>query len=160
MSSFLARSARGLLHGLLDPVLLQLLRLLAPQRAVQKGKGKNELYLIFLCIINLTLKRTVSRAVLDFWCHEWVDIGLNKQRAWFFIFKKFTLNLKKTFTYFFRLMRACVSLIILFAYFCHSCKSQVECNYAMILVDWLAAFMELRVVGAVLVIFLRRWHKI
>jgi hypothetical protein len=39
MSSFLVRSARGLLHGVLDPVLLQLLCLLASQRAVQKGKG-------------------------------------------------------------------------------------------------------------------------
>jgi hypothetical protein len=38
--------------------------------------------------------------------------------------------------------------------------SQVEYNCLLIEVDWLAACIALRVVGAALVVFLRRWRKI
>ncbi len=38
--------------------------------------------------------------------------------------------------------------------------SQVEYNCVMIKVDWLAACIALRVAGAELVEFLRRWRKI
>jgi hypothetical protein len=43
---------------------------------------------------------------------------------------------------------------MLAAYFCHSRLSQVEYNCALIKVDWLAAGIALRLVGAVFVIFL------
>ncbi len=36
----------------------------------------------------------------------------------------------------------------------------MEYNYALIKVDWLAASTAQRVVGAVFVIFLQRWHTI
>jgi hypothetical protein len=51
---------------------------------------------------------------------------------------------------------------MLAAYFCHSRKSQVEYNYKILLikVDWLAACIALKEVGAVLVVFLWRWRKI
>jgi hypothetical protein len=39
------------------------------------------------------------------------------------------------------------------AYFCHSCQLQVEYNCTLVKVDWLAAFITLRVVGAELVVF-------
>jgi hypothetical protein len=41
--------------------------------------------------------------------------------------------------YFSRFMRVYVGLIMLAAYFCHSCKSQVEYNCSLIKVDLLAA---------------------
>jgi hypothetical protein len=59
-----------------------------------------------------------------------------------------------------RLMLVYGGLIMLAAYFCHSPLSQVEYNSALIKVDWLAACIALRVVGVVLVVFLRRWRKI
>jgi hypothetical protein len=50
---------------------------------------------------------------------------------------------------------------MLAAYFCHSRKSQVEYNFALIKVDnWLAALIALRVVGSVFVIFFWRWRTI
>ncbi len=48
-----------------------------------------------------------------------------------------------------------VGLIMLSAYFCHSSLSKVDYNCALIKVDWLAACIAPRVVGAVLVVFLR-----
>jgi hypothetical protein len=51
-------------------------------------------------------------------------------------------------------------LIMLAAYFCISCKSQVEYNCSLIKVDWLDACIVLGVVGAVLDVFLCRWCKI
>jgi hypothetical protein len=55
--------------------------------------------------------------------------------------------------YFLRLMRVYVGLLMLDAYFCHSCLSQVGYNCLLIKVDWLAACIAaLRVVGAVLVV--------
>jgi hypothetical protein len=36
----------------------------------------------------------------------------------------------------------------------------MEFNCVLTKVDWLAAFIALRVVGAVLVVFLRRWREI
>jgi hypothetical protein len=51
--------------------------------------------------------------------------------------------------YLLRLMPVCFGLIMLAAYFCHSCYSYVEYN----------ACIALRVIGAVLVVFLRRWRK-
>ncbi len=55
-----------------------------------------------------------------------------------------------------RLQQVYVDLIMLAAYFCHSCSSQVEHNTVLTKVDWLAASSALRViVGAVLVVFLR-----
>ncbi len=62
--------------------------------------------------------------------------------------------------YLLRLMPVCVGLIILAAYFCNSCWSQVEFYCIMIKVDWLDACIALRVVGAVLVVFLQRWRKL
>jgi hypothetical protein len=62
--------------------------------------------------------------------------------------------------YFSQLMQVYVGLIMLAAYFCHFCLSQVEYNCVLIKGDWLAACIALRVVGAVLVVFLRRWRKI
>ncbi len=62
--------------------------------------------------------------------------------------------------YFSKLMLGYVGLIMLAAYFCHSFYSQVEYNCVLIKVDWLAACIALRVVGAVLVVFLRRWPKV
>jgi hypothetical protein len=59
-----------------------------------------------------------------------------------------------------RLIRVCVGLIMLAAYFCHSRLPQVKYNCAFIKVNWLAACIALRVVGVVLVVFLRRWRKI
>jgi hypothetical protein len=53
--------------------------------------------------------------------------------------------------YLLRLMPVCVGLIMLAAYFCHSCCSQVEYNCSLIKVDWIDACIVLRVVGAVLV---------
>jgi hypothetical protein len=53
-----------------------------------------------------------------------------------------------------------VGLVILAAYFCYSCKSQIEYNCVLIKVDWLTACIALRVVDAVLIVFLRRWRKI
>ncbi len=52
-------------------------------------------------------------------------------------------------------MRVYAGLIMLAAYFFHSCKSQVEFNCSLMKVDLLAACIALRVVGAVLVVFLR-----
>jgi hypothetical protein len=49
---------------------------------------------------------------------------------------------------------------MLAAYFCHSCKSQVEYNCSLIKVDWLDAGIAPRVVGAVFVAILRRCRKI
>jgi hypothetical protein len=43
---------------------------------------------------------------------------------------------------------------MLAACFCHSRESQVEYNFALIKVDWLAALIAVRVVGTVFVIFL------
>ncbi len=53
-----------------------------------------------------------------------------------------------------------VGFIMIAAYFCHSSKLQVEYNRSLIKVEWLAACITLRVVGAVLVVFFRRWRKI
>jgi hypothetical protein len=41
---------------------------------------------------------------------------------------------------------------MLSVYFCHSRQSQVEYNCALIKVDWLAACIALRMVGAVVVV--------
>jgi hypothetical protein len=56
-------------------------------------------------------------------------------------------------------MQVSVGLIMLSAYFWHSRSSQVEYNCSLIKEDWLDACIALRVVGAVLVIFLQRWRK-
>jgi hypothetical protein len=48
-------------------------------------------------------------------------------------------------------MRVYVGLILLAAYFCYSCLSQVEYNVFTDKLDWLAACIALRVVGAMLV---------
>jgi hypothetical protein len=66
--------------------------------------------------------------------------------------------LKRKNVIFSRLMQVYVG--ILAAYFCHSRQSQVEYNCSLIKVDWLAACIALRVVGAVLVVYLRHWRKI
>ncbi len=61
--------------------------------------------------------------------------------------------------YLLRFMPVCVRLIMLAAYFCHHKRSIiVQCS--LIEVDWLDACIALRGVGAVLVVFLRQWHKI
>jgi hypothetical protein len=39
---------------------------------------------------------------------------------------------------------SCGGLIMLAVYFCHSYKTQVEYNYSLIKVDWLAAWIALR----------------
>jgi hypothetical protein len=57
-------------------------------------------------------------------------------------------------------MPVCDALIMLAAYFCYSFLSQVEYNCSIIKVYWLDACIALRVIGAVLVVFLRRWRKI
>jgi hypothetical protein len=65
--------------------------------------------------------------------------------------------------YFSRLMRVYASLCWLNnVYFFHSSLSQVvlNCSLINVNVDWLAACVALREVGAVLVIFLGRWRKI
>jgi hypothetical protein len=54
--------------------------------------------------------------------------------------------------YFAQLIRGYVGLIMLAAYFCHSCQSQVEYICVLIKVDWQAACVALRVVSAVLVV--------
>ncbi len=56
-------------------------------------------------------------------------------------------------------MRVHVGLIMLAANFCHSIKPQVDYYCSLIKVDWLAACIALRVVGAVLVVFLGRGVK-
>jgi hypothetical protein len=56
-------------------------------------------------------------------------------------------------------MRVCIGLIMFPTYFYHSLL-QVASNCALIKVDWLAACIALRVVGAVFVVVPRRWHKI
>ncbi len=56
-----------------------------------------------------------------------------------------------------------VGLIMLVAYICHSSTVitiGVYGSCSLIKVDWLAACIALTVVGAVLVVFLRRWRKI
>jgi hypothetical protein len=40
-------------------------------------------------------------------------------------------------------MTVFIGLIILAAYFCHSCLSQAECNCSLIKVDWLTACIAL-----------------
>jgi hypothetical protein len=63
--------------------------------------------------------------------------------------------------YFPRLMPVYVGLIMLSAYFVFF--PQVEYNCALICKSVLACclyYIALRVVGAILVVFLRRWHKI
>ncbi len=57
-------------------------------------------------------------------------------------------------------MRVYVGLILLAAYFCYSCLSQVEYNVFTDKLDWLAACIALRVVGAMLVIYLWCRRKI
>ncbi len=46
--------------------------------------------------------------------------------------------------YFLRLMPVCVGLIILAVYFCHSCLTQIDNNFSLIKVDWLAACIALQ----------------
>jgi hypothetical protein len=58
------------------------------------------------------------------------------------------------------LMPVCVGSVILAAYFCHPCLSQLEYNWSLIKVGWLDACIALRVDGAILVVLLRRWRKI
>ncbi len=86
-------------------------------------------FIFFKCISKLWFKGTVSRALLGFWWHIWIDIDLKKRRAWFLIFFRYLSEFTEPFTYFFRLMRVFVGLIMLAAYFCQSCKSQVEYNF-------------------------------
>ncbi len=57
-------------------------------------------------------------------------------------------------------MQVYVGLIMLAAYIRRTHLSKVEYNCSMKEVDWLAAGVALRVVGAVLVVFLQRWRKI
>ena len=59
--------------------------------------------------------------------------------------------------YFSRLMRVYVGLIMLIF---SVPANQVECNCSLIKVDWLAACIALRVLGAVLVVLLRHCRKI
>jgi hypothetical protein len=87
------------------------------------------------------IKGTVSRAVSGFWWHKWIDIGLDKRRVWFLFFRC-PSEITELFTCFFRLMQVCV--IWLFLSFLYNC--------ALMKVDWLAAFIALRVVGALLVV--------
>jgi hypothetical protein len=54
--------------------------------------------------------------------------------------------------YFSLIMRVYVGLVMVAAYFCHSRKSQVAYDCSLIKVDWLAACIALRVVGAKLVV--------
>jgi hypothetical protein len=51
-------------------------------------------------------------------------------------------------------------LLMLAAYFCHSRSSEVEYNCLLMKLDWLAACIALRVVGAVLIVYLWLWRKI
>jgi hypothetical protein len=46
------------------------------------------------------------------------------------------------------LMPVCFGIIMLAAYFCHSCCSHEEYNCSMIKVDWLDACTALKVVGS------------
>jgi hypothetical protein len=53
----------------------------------------------YLCeVVFVRLKGTVSRDVLGIRLHKWIDIGLNKRRAWFIIFLKCPLNLQSHLT--------------------------------------------------------------
>ncbi len=61
--------------------------------------------------------------------------------------------------YFSRLRQVYVGLIMLAAYFCQSCNHKWD-NCELIELAWLAACIAQRVVGAALVVFLRRWRKI
>ncbi len=62
--------------------------------------------------------------------------------------------------YFFRLMRVYVGLIVLAVYFVIPADHKWSIiNCSLIKMDWLAACIALRVVGAVLIVFLRRWGK-
>ncbi len=54
-------------------------------------------------------------------------------------------------------MRVYGGLIMLAAYFCHHAAHKVS---SLIKVDWPAACIALRVVGAVLVVHIWRWRKI
>jgi hypothetical protein len=60
--------------------------------------------------------------------NKFLELGLTKGRNWFLKFLGAPMILL-------RLMPVCVGLIMLAAYFCHSCKSQVEYNCALIKVD-------------------------
>ncbi len=93
------------------------------------------------------LKGTLSRDGFGFWWHVWLILGLNRGQGHFFFFMC-SIDFIFQKEYFSRLMWVYVGLILLAAYFCHSFLSQVEFCIA------------LRVVGAVLVVFLRRWRKI
>jgi hypothetical protein len=62
--------------------------------------------------------------------------------------------------YLLQVIQVCIGLIVLTAYFCHSCKSEAEYNCSLTKVDWLAACIALREVGTVFVVFLLRWRKI
>jgi hypothetical protein len=55
--------------------------------------------------------------------------------------------------YLLRLMPVCMGLLMLAAYFCNSCYSQVVYNCSLIKADWFDACSALRVVGAILVVF-------
>ncbi len=53
---------------------------------------------VVLIIGTFPLKGLVSRAGLGFWWHKWIDLGLNKRRAWFIFY--FFLESKETWTKF------------------------------------------------------------
>jgi hypothetical protein len=57
-------------------------------------------------------------------------------------------------------MRVYVGLTMLAVYFFYFHCSQVEYICALVKVDWLAACIAVREIGAVLVVFLRLWRKI
>ncbi len=63
---------------------------------------------IWLCVQPFT--GTVSRAVLGFWWHKRIDLGLKKRRAWFLIFRCYS-EFAEPFTYFFPLTRVIKSQI-------------------------------------------------
>ena len=82
----------------------------------------------------------------------WLVLGLNIGRVHFLNFLGGPMILKHKKCNSRGLMGVYVGFIMLTAYFCHSPQSQVEYNCALITVDWLAACIALREVGAILVV--------
>jgi hypothetical protein len=62
--------------------------------------------------------------------------------------------------YLLRLMAVCVGLIILLIFVKPAKPASIIFYFSLIKVDWLAVCIGPRVVGAVFVVFLRRWRKI
>jgi hypothetical protein len=77
----------------------------------------------------------------------YIVLGLNRGQVHFLNFLMCSNDFILQKVYFLRLMRVYVGLIMLDAYFCHSCLLQVEYDCLLIKVDWLAACIALRIVG-------------